>query len=119
MVTGLDQGSPRLSRPGPTVRPVERAEVELLMRPGVPDVDDLLAELINRPTWHRRAACKGASVDLFFPERGQSTERAKALCTRCEVQSECLDAALEDPTSAGIWAGTSERGRRELRKAVA
>jgi hypothetical protein len=35
-----------------------------------PDVGDLLALLVNRPAWHRQAACRGADPDLFFPERG-------------------------------------------------
>jgi hypothetical protein len=35
-----------------------------------PDVGVLLAELVNRPAWHRQAACRGAGPDLFFPERG-------------------------------------------------
>ena len=91
------------------------AAVLWLMTPYAPELGDLL----NRPEWHARAACRGMGVDAFFPERGQSTEAAKALCAACEVRAECLEAALGDVTTQGVWAGTSERGRRELRKAVA
>ncbi len=98
---------------------MDMLEVEWLMAPDAPDVDDLLAELVNRPAWHRRAACRGSGTDLFFPERGQSTERAKALCAGCEVREQCLSVAVADVTTQGVWAGTSERGRRVLRKQVA
>ncbi|MGH9045344.1 MAG: WhiB family transcriptional regulator [Acidimicrobiales bacterium] len=30
-----------------------------------------------------RAACRGEPVDTFFPQRGQSSRRAKELCAGC------------------------------------
>jgi WhiB family redox-sensing transcriptional regulator len=82
----------------------------------MPDVDALLAELISRPAWHERAACRGADPDLFFPHRGESSEPAKGICDRCEVRSDCLSSALEHSDAQGIWGGLSERGRRVLRR---
>ena len=98
---------------------MEQHEVEWLMAPDAPDVEGILSDLVHRRAWHRGANCKGASTDLFFPERRQSTEHAKAICAGCDVQEECLGAALADVTAQGIWAAKSERGRRELRKQVA
>lgn len=80
---------------------------------------DALAELLaafERPAWHAEAACRGMGPDLFFPARGQSTAEAKALCHRCPVQAECLTAGLGE--KHGIWGGSSERGRRQLRKST-
>lgn len=68
------------------------------------------------PAWHLDAACRGADPDLFFPERGESTRAAKAICAGCPVQSECLDWAVGNNEPGGIWGGSSERQRRLLRK---
>jgi WhiB family redox-sensing transcriptional regulator len=86
-----------------------------LMFPGdCPDVELLAA----RPTWQTLAACRGMGPELFFPELGESTAPARAVCAACGVLQECLDYALTSPMG-GIWAGTSERGRRQLRRANA
>ncbi len=61
-------------------------------------------------------ACRGASDEVFFPERGASTREAKALCKVCEVKPACLNYALVAKEKHGIWGGTSERQRRRLRR---
>lgn len=66
--------------------------------------------------WMANAACAGVDPDLFFPERGDSTREAKALCRRCDAQSDCLDYALTQGERFGIWGGTSERERRRMRR---
>ena len=58
----------------------------------------------------------GADADLFFPERGASTRRAKAICDGCPVRGECLDYALAHGEKFGIWGGLSERERRRVRR---
>jgi WhiB family redox-sensing transcriptional regulator len=87
-----------------------------LMFPGeCPDVEQLAA----RPAWEARAACRGMGPELFFPESGDSLEPGRDVCARCEVRPECLEYALRLSTGhllPGIWAGTSERGRRQLRR---
>jgi WhiB family redox-sensing transcriptional regulator len=68
-------------------------------------------------TWQDEANCRGMDADLFFPERGESTADAKAVCAVCPVKTECLDDALTSPTEKfGIWGGPSERERRRLRR---
>lgn len=52
-----------------------------------------------------------ADPDWWFPERGQTTRRAKAICARCPVTEPCLAWALENG-EPGVWGGTSE-GERE------
>lgn len=67
--------------------------------------------------WTKEAACLGADINIFFPERGESTKEAKAICLGCPVQDECLEYSLGFPdTLQGIWAGKSARSRRRLRK---
>ena len=58
---------------------------------------------------------------MFFPvgTTGQALdniERAKAICTTCTVQEECLDYALNTNQEAGVWGGYAEDERRRLRK---
>ncbi len=66
--------------------------------------------------WQADANCMGADADLFFPERGASTRRAKAICAECAAQPQCLEYAIVNGERFGIWGGLSERERRRLRK---
>ncbi len=83
-----------------------------------PDVETLLAELVNRPAWHSQANCRGADPDLFFPPRGarRVTQRAMAICEDCPVRAECLASALEVWWIQGVWGGLSATERKVLRK---
>lgn len=74
-----------------------------------------LVELIDL-AWQDDANCMGANADLFFPERGASTRKAKQICGECEVQVECLEYAIANGEKFGIWGGLSERERRRIRK---
>jgi WhiB family redox-sensing transcriptional regulator len=114
----------------PTLTEVESARADvatarqidlewLMASGGSSDAVGLLAEIVNRPAWHRQAACRGMGPDAFFVTRGESTDNAKAICERCAVHAECLDASLAEPRTMGVWAGLSERGRRQMRRSVA
>jgi WhiB family transcriptional regulator, redox-sensing transcriptional regulator len=66
--------------------------------------------------WQADAECKSTSPHLFFPERGESTKEAKAICGRCPVKAQCLEFAIENFERFGIWGGTSELERRAIRR---
>lgn len=70
--------------------------------------------------WTTRAACTVGDHALFFPTVGgrATAEAAKGICASCPVHSECLSAALALPVTEdfGIWGGTTERERAELRR---
>ena len=66
--------------------------------------------------WQDYANCRGADADLFFPERGASTRKAKGICAACQVQGDCLEFAVTKSEKFGIWGGLSERERRKIRK---
>ena len=73
-------------------------------------------EPVNGPAaWKLRSACRGMETDIFYPEHGKSNAVAKAVCGSCTVQDQCLDAALARPERYGIWGGTTERERRDMR----
>lgn len=70
------------------------------------------------PAWHRDAACREHPEVTWFPELGESTAPAKAVCHTCLVQEECLAWALaQEPTLAGVWGGTSAIERRRMLRA--
>jgi WhiB family redox-sensing transcriptional regulator len=84
------------------------------------DVGQLLGhEILQRPAWHRHAACRGHSTERFITSRGDRGGLAKALSANCPVKAACLAAAVRDPELVGIWGGTSESERRILRRYVA
>jgi WhiB family transcriptional regulator, redox-sensing transcriptional regulator len=66
--------------------------------------------------WRQRAACRFIDPELFFPVSDSGTSlnqvtRAKAVCTACEVQSECLAFAVRTRQDHGIWGGMTEDER--------
>jgi hypothetical protein len=98
--------------------PMHPLEVELLMDPKAPDIDVLLAELINRPAWHRKAACRGLGVDSFVIGQGAQYEKsARRLCAGCSVRQECLETAMaHGDTMTGLWGGTTPTERKQMRR---
>jgi len=72
-------------------------------------------------SWRSQALCRDTDPDLFFPVGTTGAalvqiEQARAVCRECPVQSDCLDFALATNQDSGIWGGTSEDERRQLRK---
>ena len=66
--------------------------------------------------WRLAALCAQADPEAFFPEKGESSRAALAICLRCPVRRECLAFALEHDERYGVWGGTTEMQRRELRR---
>lgn len=77
---------------------------------------DLLDHLIPGEDWQSLANCQGVDPDLFFPQRGASVREAKAVCSMCKVQEQCLNTAINRGEKFGIWGGASERQRRAIRR---
>ena len=59
--------------------------------------------------WRSDAACIGHDVAIFYPDRTAPTEPALAICARCPVRAECLDAA---DAAAYAYAGRVEQTER-------
>jgi WhiB family redox-sensing transcriptional regulator len=97
---------------------VQRERVEWLMTPESSDPPSLL-EVLERPAWMAKAACRGMDVSTFVTDRGQDIRPAKAICTGCPVRAECEAYALAESDLFGVWGGTSQRDRREHRRQLA
>ena len=71
--------------------------------------------------WRTSSACSDTDPSLFFPvgTTGPALEQiasAKAVCDTCDAKEPCLQFALSTNQDSGIWGGTSEEERRQLRK---
>ena len=72
--------------------------------------------------WRSHAACRDFDCDLFFPNGttggfADDIAAAKRLCAQCPVIEPCLNFALVSNQEFGVWGGTSEDERRQLRRA--
>ena len=64
--------------------------------------------------WMEQARCRDEDPALFFPHDGVGVERAQIVCRSCPVQEACLEYALENRISQGVWGGASERERARI-----
>jgi hypothetical protein len=51
---------------------------------------------------------------VFFPGRGESAGPTRQVCAACPVRQPCLDYAITNRITHGIWGGLTERERRAL-----
>lgn len=75
--------------------------------------------LIRPEPWVADALCAQTDPEIFFPEKGGSTDAAKRVCGACDVTAECLAYALRTGQEHGIWGGLSRMERRALSRGVA
>ncbi len=71
--------------------------------------------------WRDNAACLTEDPELFFPVGSTGpallqAEKAKAVCGRCPVATQCLQWALDTHEEAGIWGAMTEDERRSCRR---
>jgi WhiB family redox-sensing transcriptional regulator len=66
-----------------------------------------------RPDIYEQAKCRGLNPRVFFPERGESTAQALAVCAECPIRVLCLEENLGE--RAGVWGGMTGRQRKRLR----
>lgn len=68
------------------------------------------------PDWTASALCAQTDPELWFPDKGGNSGRARAICSACPVKAECLEYSLEaHPAPVGVWGGTTEKQRHAIR----
>jgi WhiB family redox-sensing transcriptional regulator len=76
--------------------------------------------LLEAPEWFARAACRGSTPTLFYPEQHTGpyfdVREAKAICAGCLARQDCLDFALDRFETIGIWGGLTPKERREVKR---
>ncbi|RKT54065.1 WhiB family transcriptional regulator [Saccharothrix australiensis] len=87
----------------------------------MPELSRLPQPVADSWDWQLKGLCRGMDSALFFHtpnERGAAREhreaRAKAVCARCPVVTECRDHALAVEETYGIWGGLGESELRRL-----
>lgn len=72
---------------------------------------------MSRLEWMNEALCREVGSELFFPENLGTIAEARKVCSLCNVQTECLEYALEAKVD-GIWAGTTPTQRQKMKGAA-
>jgi WhiB family redox-sensing transcriptional regulator len=65
-----------------------------------------------------KAACKGTDPDDWFPleySMRHENQMTKICIEKCEVQAECLEYALQNVETMGIWGGFSAAELKGIR----
>lgn len=81
---------------------------------------------VRVPEFSRGAACTPerlgmaqVEVDaIFFPKRGHSAARAKAICRACAVRDECLAYAVSLNIEHGVWGSLTPWERRPVKRSA-
>ena len=72
--------------------------------------------------WIELAACRDKPNDVFFPSKDdprgvhESYVRARRICAGCPVKDACLQYALDERITHGVFGGTSPRERFQMAK---
>lgn len=68
------------------------------------------------PVWIHSGVCRAENMDpdVFFPSDSAGVTRAKLHCNRCPVRDTCLEHALANNETIGVWGGASERERARI-----
>jgi WhiB family redox-sensing transcriptional regulator len=82
--------------------------------------EDTVTKAAGTTGWRARAACRPLDSAIFFPDRtayrNNDVASAKAVCRRCPVREECLEAALDGREKIGIWGGLTPLERANLHR---
>lgn len=65
--------------------------------------------------WYEEALCASHPIDLWFPQTGHDSVKAKKICGRCPSLESCRDYGLKHEEH-GIWGGLTPVERNEIRK---
>lgn len=68
-------------------------------------------------SWQDEGLCAEVGPVFFYPEQGENAIPAKRVCEACRVRARCLQWALDNDEIYGVWGGTSEDERQEIRVA--
>jgi WhiB family redox-sensing transcriptional regulator len=82
--------------------------------------EDTVTEVAGPTDWRVKAACRPLDSAIFFPDRtayrNDDIASAKAVCRRCPVREECLEAAMDGREKIGIWGGLTPVERANLHR---
>lgn len=71
---------------------------------------------VHKKGWKLLGHCLGEDDDLFFPGRHAPTDVAKEICRGCVIRETCLEYALVNNETIGVWGGMNESERRWIQR---
>ncbi len=71
---------------------------------------------MSEALWRKLGKCSDKDPNLFFPQKAEGINQAKAVCEGCSVLDHCLEEALTEDIQIGIRGGMSEKERRAFKK---
>ena len=71
---------------------------------------------MKKGAWTERAACRGTDTEIFYPVTPDEEAEALSICATCPVRAQCLDYAIRNRETYGIWGGTTPDQRRRIRR---
>ena len=86
-------------------------------------LESTIRQLARQDPWVDRAACRAhpfpdwwfASPNPAAPDH-DGFRRARGVCGRCPVREECLQWAVENNETEGLWGGMTWGQRKKLRR---
>ena len=71
---------------------------------------------MKKGAWTQQAACRGGGTEIFYPATPDEEAEALSICATCPVRAQCLDYAIRNRETYGIWGGTTPEQRRHMRR---
>lgn len=66
--------------------------------------------------WHSEARCNGSKLPFFEEDVQKPSALIQLMCDSCPVKVKCISTALQYPRVSGIWGGTTEFQRTQMRR---
>jgi len=73
-------------------------------------------ELINAINENGEPVCSQTDPEMWYPDKGEAVAAAKKLCNTCPIKNICLEFAIVNHETHGIWGGVGAGERRRLVK---
>jgi WhiB family redox-sensing transcriptional regulator len=71
---------------------------------------------VKKGAWTQQAACRGIDTEIFYPASADEEAEALSVCATCPVRAQCLDYAIRNRETYGIWGGATAEQRRRMRR---
>lgn len=81
-------------------------------------LEALLAMQQEEMDWQEEAKCRETDPDAFFPDTIYLAREAIRVCQRCPVADQCLQMAIDNEETNGVWGGvdfTNKKNKSESR----
>ena len=75
-----------------------------------------LRDEVGATDWMERAECRGKDTSIFFPSPDRRQFSHHRFCDLCPVRVECLEYAIDNEVTHGIWGGLTIGEIRYLRQ---